>query len=195
MRLFLSLLFIGSSFISLDVHAWTFTARSGDQIELDWIEQHDLRQEEEVFINAFMEAYKDFSNEQLGIVDKYTFLKNAFQDVVEDHEKGDGYLLSAKLDGKVIGFAGFKETEQENEVYISQLAVDPRYWQLGVGKELVFSIFTIKKDTARLVVIPRRINEVARQFYAHLGFTVSEYMHPGYNPQKYVGYEWSKDVR
>lgn len=101
-------------------------------------------------------------------------------------------MLSAKLDGKVIGFVGFKDTDQQNEVYIAQLAVDPSYWQLGLGKELIFSIFDIKKETVRLFVIPRRINEVARQFYSHLGFTVSEYMHPGYNPQKYIGYEWNK---
>lgn len=95
----------------------------------------------------------------------------------------------------MVGFAGFKDTDQKNEIYISLLAIDPDYWKLGLGKELVFSIFNIKQETERLVVVTRRINEVARQFYAHLGFTVSEYMHPGYNPHKYIGYEWSKDVK
>lgn len=193
MRIILSLLFcVCSSLISSPVQAWTFIDRSGNQIELNWIEQLDLSQEEQVFIDAFLEAYKDFSIEQLGISDKHTFLKSAFQDVVEDSENGKIFLLSAKLDGKVIGFAGFKDTDQNNEVYIAQLAIDPRFWQQGLGKELVFSIFDIKKETERLVVIPRRINEVARQFYSHLGFTVSEYMHPGYNPQKHIGYEWNK---
>ncbi len=171
---------------------WTFTAKNGEQIHFSWIEQSDLQQEERVFIDAFMEAYKDFSLDQLGIADKFAFLKGAFEDVREDYLNGTGLLLSATLNGKVIGFVGFKETEKEHEIYISQLAIDPAYWQNGIGKELVFSIFQIKKETTHLVVIPRRINEVARQFYMHLGFTISDYMHPGYDPNKYIGYEWSK---
>lgn len=74
-------------------------------------------------------------------------------------------------------------------IYIFQLAVKVDHWHRGIGKRLVFSAFDLFPETKSLVVIPRKINLMARNFYFKLGFIESLYMHPGYNPEKYIGYE------
>jgi len=179
-------------FISSAYCSWTFKDRQGNKITIDPIGQSDLKEEEEIFITAFLEAYKDFSPEQLGVKDKLQFLQDAFADVKEDFAIGKNLAFSAKKEGKVIGFVCFKPTEVKGQVYIAQLAVSPFYWQNGVGKELVFFVLKAIPETNHLVVIPRQLNEIARKFYEHLKFKVCDYMHPGYDPNKYIGYEWKK---
>jgi ribosomal protein S18 acetylase RimI-like enzyme len=174
--------------------SWIFIDKKDNAIELTWTEEEEsnLQGEESVFMKAFLEAYQAFTPQMLGIQDKYTFLQAAFADVRDDFLNKNGHFVSARKDGKVIGFVQFKETEVEHEIYIAQLAVDPDFWENGIGRELVYSIFKKRPQTNHLVVIPRRINDLARKFYAKLGFTVCSYMHPGYDPKKYIGYEWSR---
>ena len=172
------------------IYAWEFINKSGETVTLDQCEEQDLPYCKEVFVTAFLEAYKDFSEEQLAVQDKQQFLQSAFSDVYDDFHEGLQKILVAKLDGTIIGFAGFKPTDEPGQVYISQLAVTPAHWRSGIGKELVFASLRLYENCSHLAVIPRRINQVARNFYLKLGFTESNYMHPGYNPQKYVGYEW-----
>ncbi len=170
--------------------SWEFIDKKGDIVTLDWVKTGDLIEEEAVFVNAFLEAYKDYSEETLGVQDKPAFLHEAFSDFHQELLSGKQTLIVAKVDGKTVGFAGFEPTETLHQVYITQCAVSPEYSQTGIGRELVFSVFKLFEDTDHLVVITRRINERAQKFYHRLGFTECAYMHPGYNPQKYVGYEW-----
>jgi ribosomal protein S18 acetylase RimI-like enzyme len=172
-------------------YSWEFLDRSGEPVQLELCSQKDLIECEEVFVQAFTEAYKDFSLEQLGIQDKLVFLHEAFADVYDDVQLGLQKLVVAKKEGKIIGFSGFKKTEKPNQIYISQLAIDPEHWKQGIGRQLVFSVFYLYENVESLVVIPRRINTVARGFYQKIGFSESSYMHPGYNPEKYMGYEWT----
>jgi len=158
-------------------------------VTLNLCEESDLIACRTIFIEAFTKAYENFSKEQLGVKDKIQFLEEAFEDVRDDLKDSLQKLVVAKINGKVIGFVGFKKTDNAGEIYISQLAVEPHSWQQGIGKHLVFSVFDVYKDVKSLVVIPRKINEVARNFYSRLGFKESTYMHPGYDPQKYIGYE------
>ena len=175
-----------------EIRAWDFVDKAGDTLSLELCQEQDLPACEVIFIDAFLKAYADFSVEELGINDKFLFLREAFADVYDDLKQGFQKLIVAKKEGRVIGFAGFKPTENPNQIYISQLAVDPDQWQLGIGTHLVYSVFNLYDNVESLVVIPRRINNTARFFYTNLGFIQSPYMHPGYNPEKYVGYEWSK---
>ena len=119
-------------------------------------------------------------------------MKEAFADVYDDVQQGLQTLTVAREGDKIVGFVGFKITEKEREIYISQLAVAPEFWKRGIGSHLVFSVFDQFEDAESLVVIPRKINSVARKFYKKLGFVESSYMHPGYNPERYIGYTWTK---
>jgi ribosomal protein S18 acetylase RimI-like enzyme len=186
------LLFLVSISLTQTINSKEFTDKSGDLIYLSPCQKEDLSDCEAIFINAFSKAYEDFTPEQLGVKDKLLFLKEAFADVYDDLQMGLQKLLVAKIEEKVVGFVGFKKTEKPHQIYISQLAVDPEHSRKGIGTHLVFSVFDHFEDTENLVVIPRRINLIAKQFYSKLGFVESSYMHPGYSPQKYVGYEWTK---
>lgn len=171
-------------------HGWIYQDKYGQVYTVEPTRERDLKECEEVFVHAFMEAYRDFSEEQLGIQDKQQFLKSAFADVYDDFNSGEQKLLTVRSRDQVVGFAGYKPTEIPGQIYLTQLSVEPDYWRCGIGTELIFSVFKIYDEVKSLVVIPRRINRVAREFYLHLGFTESSYMHPGYDPKKYVGYEW-----
>lgn len=177
-------------FFASTLSAWEFVDKTGEVIQLEICQMQDLHDCEEIFVAAFSKAYEDFSAEELCVVDKIQFLHAAFADVYEDMQLGLQTLMVAKCDGVILGFVGFKRTETPHQIYISQLAVDPDHWRKGLGSHLVFSSLQIFDDVESLVVIPRRINLIARKFYFSLGFTESTYMHPGYNPQRYIGYEW-----
>lgn len=169
-----------------------FVNKSSLFVHLEPCQVADLPECEAIFIQAFTRAYEEFTPEQLGVKDKIVFLREAFADVYDDVCQGLQKLTLAKIEGKIVGFVGFKPTETPHQIYISQLAVAPQYWQQGIGRCLVFSAFDLFDDVESLVVIPRKINEVARCFYHELGFVESAYMHPGYNPERYIGYEWIK---
>ncbi len=164
----------------------------GNKYDLHLTTDDELKECENIFVQAFSKAYEKFTPEDLGVVDKAAFLHIAFSDVYNDFRTKTQYLFSATKDGKVIGFVGFKLTETPNKVYITQLAVDPEYWLRGVGKQLILRVFDQFKDANHLVIIARKINTHARDFYLSLGFTTCTYMHPGYNPERYIGYEWLK---
>lgn len=176
------------------LHAWDFIDKQGEIISLELCQEEDLPYCEEVFIAAFSKAYEDFTPEILGVTDKMQFLKNAFSDVYDDFKDGKQELIVAKLKNEIIGFAGFKPEDKPGQIYISQLAVHPDFWQNGIGKQLVFSVFKIYEDTNHLFVIPRKINIIARDFYFKIGFSQCDYIHPGYSAERYVGYEWIRDI-
>ncbi len=188
-KLFLLFMFL---LFTQAIYSLDFVNKTGHLVYLEPCQIEDLPSCESIFMTAFSEAYKDFTPEQLGVKDKVLFLKEAFADVYDDVCLGLQKLMVAKIADQVVGFVGFKETEQAHQVYISQLAVDPAYWKQGIGKWLVFSVFELFDEVESLVVIPRKINRVAHNFYFKLGFMESSYMHPGYNPARYIGYEWRK---
>lgn len=170
-----------------------YRTAEGQIVSLQMCSEEDLKECEAIFIKAFSKAYENFTPQQLGVENIPLFLKEAFADVYDDFKSGQQKLVVAKLDGKIVGVSGFKPTEHPHQIYISQLAVEPNLWRHSIGRNLVFSALELYPDTQSLVVIPRRINTVAQNFYKKLGFHESAYMHPGYNPAKYVGYEWTKE--
>lgn len=174
------------SLIGYDVHL-----KDGKIATLEVCQESDLKTCESIFIKSFTKAYEDFSPELLGVKDKSAFLKEAFADVYQDVFQGFQILMIAKVNQEIVGFVGFKTTEVQGQIYISQLSVDPKYWQQGLGKHLVFSAFNQYEEIQSLVVIPRKINNIARIFYSKIGFVESSYMHSGYNPERYIGYEWT----
>lgn len=169
---------------------WRFIDKTGDEVVLEEITSPDLSEEREVFIRSFGTAYSSFNEEDLGIINKTRFLNEAFESVEKDYAAQSMTLIAAKKNNKIIGIAGFKRAEEPGTAYVAQLAVDPQEWQKGIGRHLIFSILTLEPQITHLVAITRKINCISKNFFNHIGFTPSLYMHAGYDPNKYTGYEW-----
>ena len=135
------LLMLSVIFCIQGVNSWEFVIKDNEIISLEPCENENLPACQHIFIEAFSKAYAEFTPDELGVIDKILFLEEAFADVYDDVQQGLQKLTVAKKEGKVIGFVGFKKTEMPNQIYISQLAVDPEYWQRGIGKHLVWSVF------------------------------------------------------
>ena len=166
--------------------------KNEDSIELQWISDSDLKREEEIFVSSFLEGYKDFPEAKSKTKqNRKEGLKNAFEKERIEFKKSNGKILlvSAKKNSEVVGFALFNKTENKGEIYIRQLAVAPEYWKQGIGKQLVFSINKKINGIKKYVLVTRRINIGAKNFYTKLGFKESEYEHEGLDPKQYVGYE------
>jgi ribosomal protein S18 acetylase RimI-like enzyme len=171
--------------------SWEFIDKDGDVLIFDLASpSSDLKQEEDLFVESFMAGYGDYSPMMLGVQNKSSFLHGAFDDVREDVLKGEGFIVTAKNGNEVIGMMEFKMTGQPGQIYIAQLAVSPKYWGKGIGKELVFSVPKLVDGVEQLVAIGRRINARGKGFFYHIGFTECKYMHPGYDPVKYIGFEY-----
>ncbi len=181
-----------NGFSQIYSYSQEFISNSGKTISLMSCQTEDLNECSKIFTDSFLHAYKDFTSQLLGVQDKRLFLEEDFLHASHDFQMGKQKIIVAKIENKIIGLAGFKEAEKPGQIYITLLTVAPAHWKEGIGKQLVFSAFDIFENVKELVVITRKVNEGARNFYLKLGFNASPYMHPGYSPEKYIGYEWSK---
>ena len=192
-KLYISTLFIVLVTVAFLGFATNFDAvsKKNQAVVLEWVTKGNLQAEEAVFAKSFAHAYKDIPLEVLKVTDMNVFLKAAFEDEYLDlnNPSKQMYCVDAKKDGEVIGFITFENTQQPNEVYIRQLAVDPSLWGQGVGTTLMSAIFEKLPDTKRIVLVTRKVNTVAQNFYKKLGFKVSEYIHEGLSPERYMGFE------
>ncbi len=175
--------------LSHGLFGWDYQDRYGQVYSIDLFHEKELGECETVFINSFSATYRDYSEEDLGIPDKNKFLRESFQELGKDLQNGAQKLLVAKYQGRVVGFACFQQVAP-GRIYISQLSVEPDFWRCGIGSQLVFGVFKVYDDVKSIVVQPRKINRVARDFYHSLGFTECSYIHQGYNRNNYIGYEW-----
>lgn len=174
--------------------SWTFIDHANESIEMHWITESSLQGEENVFIQACLEAYQPYTPQMLGVQDKFTLLKALFADIKADFLQKNGYFLSAKKEGKVIGFIQFKQTDIEHQIYIGQIAVSPEYWKSGIGKELLMAVFKRWPQTNHILAITRSINVHARKFYEKMGFSTCDYMRAEFDATKYIAYEWKKPL-
>jgi ribosomal protein S18 acetylase RimI-like enzyme len=174
-----------------------FISKAGKNITIERIIDGCMKDEENVFLEAFSTIYENLIKKGLLHIQGplNIFLQNAF-----DQEKkrlikkySTDYFFSAKFEGAVVGYISFSNDNEANTMYINQLAVVPKFSNQGIGKALVFSIFTQLPNTKRLVVITRKINKNSIHFYEKLGFHKSEYMRSGYDSNLYVGYEYFKN--
>lgn len=165
------------------------------EVQLDWISNGDLQQEETIFLKAFLNAYKDIPLDVLKVKDVTAFLQEAFNDERADFNNPEKEILwvVAKENNKAIGFATFEKTDNAGEVYIRQLAVDPAFQGGGVAKKMVMAILERLPEAKKLVVSTRKINIGACSFYKKLGFSETERPHDGLSPERYVGFE--KDIQ
>lgn len=92
------------------------------------------------------------------------------EDVYEHHP--DGFFVAQVLDevaGYAIGFAS------DAKAQIECIAVDPLYWNLGIGKALAMHLIGRfrKLGAAKCTLKVRKSNARAVKLYEHIGFTVA----------------------
>lgn len=155
----------------------------------------DLEQAEQVFVAAFKLAYEPLTREELPVRDRLDeFLHSAFADEYdrfEKHDQNEIIIVARGHDEEIVGYISFSPTEEEGTYYINQLAVAPTKGRRGLGKALVFHILEYRPTLKKLVLVTRRANRVAKDFYSKIGFTESSYTHEGLDPVRYVGYEFN----
>jgi ribosomal-protein-alanine N-acetyltransferase len=81
--------------------------------------------------------------------------------------------ISAKLDGRVIGYAGMWKVCDEG--HVTNVAVHPEFRRSGVGCSLVEYLITLasKENIERMTLEVRRSNIAAQELYSMFGFKVA----------------------
>src|SRR5579859_455929 len=115
----------------------------------------DLKEAESIFVDAFMEVYKDTLCKEIGVEATRKFLsEKAFAPEVKclmENKEGIQFFI-AKLNGALAGVATFNKTDTPHEVYFREMAVSPAYQKMGVGKALTFLCLEHFPDTQRITV-------------------------------------------
>lgn len=150
----------------------------------------DLAAEKKVFVSSFLDAYKDFSLEQLKVDDKKAWLGEAFDDEQNglNSKKENIFFFSAVLKDVVVGMISFN-SGNENELYVRQLAVDPLYNRIGIGSALMATCLKVFPKTKKIILATRRVNEKARAFYGKHEFKETKEVPHGLSAERYVGLE------
>jgi ribosomal protein S18 acetylase RimI-like enzyme len=177
--------------IAFSNSALAFVDKTGEEIELVWDSKELLEKSGKVFIDAFCEAYKDISLEQLDLPDKdgglEGFLRQRFEEEQNDAASGKISWVSAKKkDGTVVGYASFEINNSKEEVYLRQLAVTPEKKGKGIGKYLVFSIKERYHQVKKITLKVRLVNKNGLDFYERLGFQKSKNTYYEANSEKYM---------
>ncbi len=163
-------------------------------IDYVWETEPNFYEFKKVYCDAFIKCYENVLSESLGMTSKEEVIKwvdKHADDVYLDFRNSTSKLcLSAKSDNKIVGFLIIDIEKFPEEIYLSELPVDPAYQRQGIGTTLVQTIFHQFPATTKFVVISRKVNEEAKGLYTFLGFTSSPYMHKGYSNDIYSGFEY-----
>lgn len=161
------------------------------EVTIEFVKGGDLSEAQVVFNRAFKDAYKDVSLDVLKVESLDAFLQAAFEDEPLDLNNPSKKVVCAiaKEAGRTIGFITFEPTENSDEVYVRQLAVDPVVQKKGVGHKLMAAIDETFPKTKRIVLATRKVNTPACNFYKKQGFQECKQVPHGLNPERYVGFE------
>ncbi len=168
--------------------------RRNQEITYEWEREPDREAFKRIMFDSFANCYKDIPKEVLRVSNVEEWLSNHFSDEFLEGLKKDECvyrLVTAKLDGKPAGYALFDLSHCPEFIYISEMAVDPAYQRKGIGRGLVFSVLKWFPKIEKIVLITRKVNTQARQFYSSLGFQSTDYMENGYDPELYIGYDYT----
>lgn len=118
-----------------------------------------------LWLNAFKERYKG----RITTAELETDLAYGGKAIEQGLADTTSTLVTAKKEGQLVGFAFFKPVSSDTvELFI--VAVEPSLQRLGIGAELVFSIFKAAPAVNRVVLSSFKPNVEAHAFYKKLGF-------------------------
>lgn len=178
-------------FVCSNVFSWEFQDKTVAEYGFEWDRKEDFQEAAQIFADSFLRTYREFLPQQLGVDDIETFLMETIEDELllkEEHPDTIHWLI-AKDEGEVVGLL-IIELDKYPEVYGRQMAIAPNYLWSGVGTQLANVALENLPEASRFVAITRVVNQVSARFFESLGLTRVEFMHEGYDPNKYVGYEY-----
>ncbi len=98
-------------------------------------------------------------------------------------KNGDGKLLMAIDDGKLVGFAMLKKSQDENKIRC--LRVDKKYQDTGVGIRLIDKSIELLEDEKPVVTVAEEmIHLYSRSFVNRYGFELTDVNKGLYLPKK-----------
>ncbi|MBS0584693.1 MAG: GNAT family N-acetyltransferase [Verrucomicrobia bacterium] len=157
-----------------------------------WEDEPDYVTSKKIFVEAFGTYYSQIPLEVLRQPSREAmreWLENAFEEFYTGSDK-NSLWLAAKIENKMIGFLVVDVEKFPEQIYLQQLAVDPSYQRRGVASSLIRGLFKEFRDCSHFVVVTRHANEKAKKLYLSLGFSPASYMHEGYSPELYTGFEY-----
>ncbi len=94
--------------------------------------------------------------------------KNAFVQELKNNKFA--IYLSAKIENKVVGYAGMWKIFDEG--HITNIAVHPEFRQIGIGSKLLEGLINISKkvNITKMTLEVRRSNKSAQTLYMKYGF-------------------------
>ncbi len=121
-----------------------------------------------VFVDTFMYAYSELIQKQLLNAQELEKLlidssKEMFDKVAQD--KQTCLVTKKKNDNQIIAFMTV-EQENENHVYIAQLAVLPAYQRQRVASSLINYLFQLFPNVTTFYGFVRKTNDKAQLFYS-----------------------------
>ena len=161
---------------------------------IQWIAPCELTKSEKlaelqsVYWSAFKIVYKEYITEEF--LKNLNDILNAELESFKAHEE-EMFLCIAQRDRAIVGFVLFEKINKTT-VSLELVAVEPTCWRQGIGKQLVFSILDKDDNIKTIKVVSYKINKNSPKFYKKLGFVETEYMHTGYSPEEFQGYEYTK---
>ncbi len=164
------------------------------KITYAWENEPNRFESRNAYLDAFIKCYSQVPLDVLRTLSReemVDWLDKSFEETYADYKGSKSKLwLSAKVDGRIIGFLVIDIEKYPEEIYLSQLAIIPAYQRQGIASSMVHSLFDQFVQCKRLVVITRFANEEAIGLYNALGFKPSSYIHEGYSKELYTGFEY-----
>lgn len=173
------------------IFSWTFQDKTVDHFAFEWNHPEDFQEAAFLFVDSFLVAYQGFTPQELGVTSIEGFLKEVIEEELLLKESNPEMIhwLIAKKDNVVVGLL-ILELSQYPEVYCRQMAISPYHMRSGIGKILAGIALESLPECNRFVAITRVLNQASARFFESIGMQRVEYMYEGYDPNKYVGYEY-----
>lgn len=102
------------------------------------------------------------------------FLRAAYHEEMLERRMNQSVMLVAEIDEKIVGFANFSPVNEEGEVELAAIYLDPMYQGKGIGTALLQTGLDQLHDVKRLYLDVEKENHIGRQFYEAKGFKVVE---------------------
>lgn len=145
-----------------------------------------------VFIQAFLatyrwsQAYSDWTDEEIC----KRLDEEDFEKVIRPGLRcgTPQTYLSVKEGENLIAYALFEFLEK-GEVYLVEMAVLPKYWRQGLGRQMIGMFLERNPDTEKVLLVTEHINKLAQKFYESFGFSRSGYQREDFPEERFVSYE------
>ena len=156
-----------------------------------WETEPDLVAAKKTTKRAFAKCYEG-SLRELNLPSKEALIKwlDVWDKTFDRFKQSNDLWLSAKDNNMLVGFLIIDVKKYPQEIYLSQLAIDPEYQGRGIASTMIRRVFSQFPDCKRFLVVTRKINKEAIGLYHALGFAPSTYMHEGFNREFFIGFEW-----